>query len=316
MVLGTLENQSEAVSRNGDRMAVLGKGSAHGACSLLHAAALGYGACVALDLPITVRLLDRPSKREVIDEDNVLQHLLESWVNGEHTLPEGFEPQDLHWGVNSKIPAKQGLKSSAATCIAGLRALCNATDTNLEPHELVHLAAQAQLAAGVSLTGSIDDAWGCMTPGWKLIDVQAPISEGVVMESDGLSAEDWAVLLVLREPRTEQPTLEDFAPHVNAFQQALEAIQAENPLVAMTWNGRGMAAVLRDIEGRKMANDSFMNSARAAGISGSGPALVIVIPKQQQPTVERIKSWYATRHKGVEIIETSFLSADGDDELE
>ena len=297
-------------------MAVLGKGSAHGACSLLHAAALGYGACVALDLPITVRLLDRPSKREVVDPDDVLRHLMEARINEQHPLPEGFESDDLHWGVNSKIPAKQGLKSSAATCIAALRALCDATDTALEPYELVHLAAQAQLAAGVSLTGSIDDAWGCMTPGWKLIDVQAPVSEGVLLENQGLSEDDWTVLLVLREPRTEQPNLEDFAPHLNAFQQAFEAIQAGNALVAMTWNGRGMAAVLRDIEGRKMTNDSFMNSARAAGISGSGPALVIVVPKQQQPTVERIKSWYTTRHKNVEIIETSFLSADTDDELE
>ena len=46
-------------------MAVLGKGQAHGACSLLHAAALGYGAAMALDLPVTVRLLDKPSKREL-----------------------------------------------------------------------------------------------------------------------------------------------------------------------------------------------------------------------------------------------------------
>jgi len=316
MVLGTLDNQLEATFWNGEEMAVLGKGSAHGACSLLHAAALGYGACVALDLPLTVRLLDRPSKREVVDPDDVLQHLIEAWVNEQHPLPVGFEIEDLHWGVNSKIPPKQGLKSSAATCIAGLRALCNATDTHLEPHELVHLAAQAQLAAGVSLTGSIDDAWGCMTAGWKLVDVQAPISEGVLMENDDLSPDDWTVLLVLREPRTQQPNLEDFAPHINAFQQALDAIQTGNALVAMTWNGRGMAAVLRDIEGRKMTNDSFMNSAREAGISGSGPALAIVIPKQQQPTVERIKSWYSTRHSNVEIIETSFLSSDVDDELE
>ena len=58
--------------RRGETMAVLGKGNAHGACSLLHAAALGYGANMALDLPMTVRLLDRPSKREVNDEDGVL----------------------------------------------------------------------------------------------------------------------------------------------------------------------------------------------------------------------------------------------------
>ncbi len=289
-------------------MAVLGKGKAHGACSLLHAAALGYGAAMALDLPVTVRLLDKPSKREVLDGDGVLTALLEAWIAEGHPLPEGHAENDLHWGVKSDVPKKQGLKSSAAVCIAALRALCNATDTSLSDHELVALAANAQIAAGISLTGSIDDAWACLHPGWKLVDVQAPISEGVLMDEAGLPPEDWIVLLVLRGPRKSQPGLEDFASQLTAFQEALSALQANNPLVAMTWNGRGTVAALRDIEGRKMANDSFMNSARAAGVSGSGPALVIVVPSQQSPTLERIKTWYTMRYPQAELIETRFLS--------
>ena len=294
-------------------MAVLGKGNAHGACSLLHAAALGYGANIALDLPMTVRLLDRPSKREVHDNDGVLKALLQAWMEAGHPLPQGIEADDLHWGVKSKIPRKQGLKSSAATCIAGLRALCSATDVKLEPHELVTLAAQAQMAAGVSLTGSIDDAWACMEPGWKLVDVQAPIAEGVLMDEPGLAAEDWTVLLVLRGAREIMPTMDDFASQITAFQQALTALQEKKPLVALTWNGRGTVAALKDIEGRKMANDSFMNSARAAGVSGSGPALVIVVSRQFSPTLERIKAWYSTRFPKAELIETSFLPKDAVD---
>lgn len=297
-------------------MVVIGKGTAHGACSLLHAAALGYGAAIALDLPVTVRLLDRPSKRNVIDDDGVLDEIMNAWLNAGYPLPEGHQRADLHWGVNSKIPKKQGLKSSAATCIAALRALCQATDTQLESHEMVALAAQAQTSSGVSLTGSIDDAWACMSPGWKLVDVQAPVAEGVLMDEPSLPADEWTVLLVLRGPRTHQPTLEDFASQTTAFQQALVALQDANPLVALTWNGRGTVAALRDVEGRKMANDSFMNSARSAGISGSGPAIVIVVPSQQKPTVERIKSWYSTRYPEAEIIETSFLSSEIEDELE
>ena len=294
-------------------MAVLGKGNAHGACSLLHAAALGYGANIALDLPVTVRLLDRPSKRDVKDDDGVLASLLQAWVDDGRPLPEGFEVKDLHWGVSSKIPKKQGLKSSAAVCIAGLRALCAATDAMLEPHELVHLSAQAQLASGVSLTGSIDDAWACMEPGWKLIDVQSPIADGVLMDEPVLNPDDWTVLLVLRGPRETMPSLEDFASQVTAFQQALNALQERKPLVAMTWNGRGTVAALRDIQGRKMANDSFMNSARAAGVSGSGPALVIVVPRRLGATLERLKSWYSARFPEAEVIETSFLSKEEKD---
>ena len=130
----------------------------------------------------------------------------------------------------------------------------------------------------------------------------------MLLDEPGLDMEDWTVLLVLRGPREVQPSLEDFASQATAFQQALSALQEKNPLVAMTWNGRGTVAALRDIEGRKMANDSFMNSARAAGVSGSGPALVIVVPKQQVPTIERIKSFYGSRHPKATIVQTSFLS--------
>ena len=56
-------------------MAVIGTGQAHGACSLLHAAGTGYGAAISLDLPVIVKALDRPSKRELKDPDNLLTRL-------------------------------------------------------------------------------------------------------------------------------------------------------------------------------------------------------------------------------------------------
>ncbi|HJM55240.1 MAG TPA: hypothetical protein QGI72_03225 [Poseidonia sp.] len=290
-------------------MGVLGKGSAHGACSLLHAAALGYGASIALDLTITVRLLDKPSKRDVVDEDNLLDSILQVWIETGLPLPEGFQKNELYWGVKSKIPQRQGLKSSSALCIAAFRALGNATETEVSDTLAVELSGRAQILAGVSMTGSIDDAWACATSGWKLVDPQAEVQSGVLLEGDGPNAEDWAIILVLRGPREKRPTFEDFLPHATAFQQALSAIQDGQELVALTWNGRGMVATLGDTEGRKMTNDSFVNSARAAGISGSGPALVIVVPSQQKPTIERIKSWYNMRYKDAEVIETRFLSS-------
>ncbi len=293
-------------------MAVLGKGSAHGACSLLHAAALGYGASIALDLSITVRLLDKPSKREVEDGDKLLDSILHVWTQAGLPLPEGFERDELHWGVKSNIPKQQGLKSSSALCIAAFRALGDSTTTQVSDVRAVELAGQAQIHAGVSLTGSIDDAWACATTGWKLVDPQAEVQSGVLLEGDGPNPEDWTIILILRGAREQRPTLEDFLPHTSAFQQALSALQNGQELVALTWNGRGMVATLGDSEGRKMTNDSFVNSARAAGLSGSGPALVVVVPSQQKPTIERIKSWYKMRHKDAEIIETRFLSTENE----
>ena len=263
----------------------------------------------------SVYLTDPVSVRSTIP-DGLLNAVLDVWIEGEHSLPESYEKEDLHWGVNSKIPIKQGLKSSAATSIGALRALCDATETQLEPADLVALSAQAQLKAGVSLTGSIDDAWACSTQGWKLVDIQVPVAEGVLLTGEGPKSDEWTVLLVLRGEREQQPALEDFAPHLRPYQQALNALQDGNELVAITWNGRGTVAALRDIQGRKMSNDSFMNSARSAGISGSGPALVVIVPRNETPTIERLKKWYTTHYKDIEIMETSFLSNETDDELE
>ena len=292
-------------------MAILGKGQAHGACSLLHAAGLGYGASMALDLPVAVRLLDKPSKRPLDDESGLLEHVKSVWQENGHAFPKNLDAEDLHWAVASKIPQGQGLKSSAAVSIAALRALDDSIEAGLSDAELVAMSAQAQIAAGVSLTGSIDDAWACATRGWKLIDPNAEnIQDGVLLEGTGPDADDWFVLILSRGRRKVKPTLEDFPPHSQAFSQALNAIQESQELVALTWNGRAMVGVLQDVEGRRIANDAFVTGARASGISGSGSAIGIVCPSVSRPTYDRLVNWYTARYKGIEIIETKFLNSD------
>ena len=183
-------------------MAVIGTGQAHGACSLLHAAGTGYGASIALDLPIIVKALDRPSKRQLEDSDGVLAAVVDAWVSNGLALPEGLEANDIHWAVASKIPQNRGLKSSAALSVAGIKALCEATNTDLSDFEIVSLSSQAQMNAGVSITGSIDDSWACLTKGWRLINANAEdIESGVVMSGPGPNPDDWIVLIAARDER-------------------------------------------------------------------------------------------------------------------
>ena len=299
-------------------MAVIGKGQAHGACSLLHTAGLGYGCSMALDLPVAVRLLDKESKRTLDDPDGLLGAVVNVWVASGHSLPNKLEKEDLHWAVASKIPPRQGLKSSAAVSIAALRALNNSMEMELEDKDLVLMSAQAQLEAGVSITGSIDDAWACATDGWKLIDVNAEtIEEGVLMEGSGPPAEDWFVLILSRGERTARPDPEAFAAQQQNFIHALNAIQEGQELVALTWNGRAMVGIVSDSSARKLTNDAFVNGARASGMSGSGTAIVLVAPSISKPSCERLKQWYASRYTDIKLIETKFLNADNvQDEIE
>ena len=285
-------------------MARLGKGTANGACSLLHAAGLGYGASLALDLPVVVTLLDKASRRQLDDPDNLLAAVLESWTAAGHQLPAG----ELHWNVKSEIPPRQGLKSSAAVSIAALRSLCQATEKALANSDLVDMAADSQIRAGVSITGSVDDAWAAAEGGWKLVNTTLPAAEGVLLESPGPAAEDWDLLLILRGERKERPEAETFAWHQEGFQQALAALEKGDALVAITWNGRSMVSVLNDMNGRRLTNDAFVSGARAAGISGSGPAIVIFSPAVSKPTLERLKQWYRSRQKDVEVLEVKIIN--------
>ena len=295
-------------------MAVIGTGQAHGACSLLHAAGTGYGASIALDLPIIVKALDRPSKRQLEDSDGVLPAVVDAWVSNGLALPEGLEANDIHWAVASKIPQNRGLKSSAALSVAGIKALCEATNTDLSDFEIVSLSSQAQMNAGVSITGSIDDSWACLTKGWKLINANAEdIESGVVMSGPGPNPDDWIVLIAARDERKSRPELENFAPLFQEFEKALIALQQGEILNCLTINGRAVCSVTNDLQGRRIANDAFINGARASGVTGSGPAVVIIIPSLVRSSAERIKSALSRLMSSDQIIETKFLSLDTDE---
>ena len=295
-------------------MAVIGTGQAHGACSLLHAAGTGYGASIALDLPIIVKALDRPSKRQLEDSDGVLPAVVDAWVSNGLALPEGLEANDIHWAVASKIPQNRGLKSSAALSVAGIKALCEATNTDLSDFEIVSLSSQAQMNAGVSITGSIDDSWACLTKGWRLINANAEdIESGVVMSGPGPNPDDWIVLIAARDERKSRPELENFAPLFQEFEKALIALQQGELLNCLTINGRAVCSVTNDLQGRRIANDAFINGARASGVTGSGPAVVIIIPSLVRSSAERIKSALSRLMSSDQIIETKFLSLDTDE---
>ena len=131
-------------------------------------------------------------KRELLDPDGLLDAVLTSWTNAGHPLPEG----ELFWSVNSKIPPRQGLKSSSAVAVAAIKALCSASDIEIANSDIIDIAANAQLASGVSITGSYDDSWAALEGGWKLIDANAEDARsGLLLESQGPKSEDWLSLI-------------------------------------------------------------------------------------------------------------------------
>ena len=60
-------------------------------------------------------------------------------------------------------------------------------------------------------------------------------------------------------------------------------------------------------------NDAFINGARSSGMSGSGPAIIIIVPSILQSSAKRIKSTLGRLMPEKMIIETKFLAMDSDE---
>ncbi len=283
-------------------MAVLGRGEATGGFSLLNALGLGYGCSLGLDLKVRAMLRDTPPRSPPDDPHGLLAAVEAAWLEVGLELPD----EEYYWQIRSEVPSGVGLKSSAGVAVASLRALADATDAELETHQIVDLAARAQLACGCSLTGSIDDAWAAAEPGWKVVDPQLPAAEGVVLAGEFPDPEEWVVFIIERGERSVEIDPNAFAMAAGQFEKALMALQRNALLVALTENGRGVAQATRDTLGRKNSSDALVWGARGAGISGFGPALVVIMPESQDATINRVIEMFESR--GFDMIETKVRS--------
>ncbi len=285
-------------------MAVLGRGEGHGGISVLHALGAGYGCAVSIELSTRVQLRDTPVKREPEDPHGLLPAIVQAWTQAGHAAPEA---EELHWAIRTDIPMGRGLKSSAALSIACIRALCEATETQLENHQMVDIATAAQLGCGCSLTGSVDDTWAAVETGWKVVDPGVPAAEGVLLEGQVDAAGDWTVMIIDRGPREIEPDPERFQMAAAQFQQAVRAIEQGGVFNAMIQNGRAVATALQDQVGRKACNDVGIFGARAASITGSGPAIAMIVLANQEASIRRIHQLLEPR--GWSILETRFRTA-------
>ena len=84
-------------------------------------------------------------------------------------------------------------------------------------------------------------------------------------------------------------------------------LQEGQDLVALTWNSRGIIGVLNDTRGRILTNDAFVNGARAAGISGSGPAIAALVPSFNESVLRRIEQ--LAEQRGHDTIVTDLWTA-------
>ena len=278
-------------------MKVLGEGESNGAISILHALGLGRGCSIGIQLTTKVQIVE--DAVEIKDDRNGLLAAVEKcWRDRGLPIPDQFG-----WKVDSSIPIGQGLKSSSALSCAALRALNSCAWAGLSNSEIADIAAKSQLISNCAKTGSMDDNWASLEPGWKLVDPTLSASESIILQG-GIDP-NLSILVLLRGKRTVEISAEAFSQHEQIFERSLASVMRGSILDALSSNGMAVAAATDDQEALRICNLSIASGAIAAGISGSGPSIAIVCYQEDSTSLSKLFS-----ESGLEVISTGIYVKD------
>ena len=278
-------------------MKVLGQGESNGAISILHALGLGRGCSIGIQLTTKVQIVEDAVDIED-DRNGLLVAVEKCWRDRGLPIPDQFG-----WKVDSSIPIGQGLKSSSALSCAALRALNSYAWTGLSNSEIADIAAKSQLISNCAKTGSMDDNWASLEPGWKLVDPTLSASESIILQG-GIDP-NLSILVLLRGKRTVEISAEAFSQHEQIFERSLASVMRGSILDALSSNGMAVAAATDDHEALRICNLSIASGAIAAGISGSGPSIAIVCFQDDSTSLSKLFS-----ESGLGVISTGIYVKD------
>ena len=252
-----------------------GRGVSYGALSVINAIAMGKGAGFGIDLKTeaTVRLTAEPEIVVEIDghpsEDTRLARFsVEEMLR---RYPESGM-QGAVISTTSNIPISQGLKSSSAATNAILAATADALGVSLDPLEIGRIGATVAIAAGVSITGTFDDACACMLGGLVFTDNPKRELLHRMPMPDGYKAVIHLPEYQVRKSAFPKYRMREMASEVSA---AYDRALAGDVFSAMYLNGACTCRAL-GIE-PEVADRALACGAAAAGLSGTGPATGILV---------------------------------------
>ena len=183
----------------------------------------------------------------------------------------GIGPVEGIASVRSDIPISRGLKSSSAVTNASVLGASRALEAGLTDEAVLSIAIDESIRAGVTVTGAFDDAAACFHGGVAVTDND----RRKILRSDAIS-EPFEVVMHVPARRISKAgvTREMFANHRSGFEEALRLALKGDYVEAMRLNSRLCSEVL-DVS-NEVAETAMGRGATAAGITGTGPATVIL----------------------------------------
>lgn len=263
----------------------------NGAATIVNAIATGKGAAfgIGLETRVTVELKESRSVDAILDrdEDPKLVELCVKKVLGMFNYEPGAVVR-----VESNIPIARGLKSSSVVANAAVLAAFGALakkygklrmmrldkhtqrqqlyieDTMVKDDLILKIAVEAAREVGVTITGALDDAAASYYGGFVVTD---NLGNKILRKGE---MEKMSVVVFVPEKRIY--TRETDVQRMRLFKREADVIwnMALNGdlYTAMTLNGLLYSGILE--QQAEIAMSAFDAGAIAAGLSGTGPAVV------------------------------------------
>jgi shikimate kinase len=251
----------------------------YGAITVMNAIPCGIGAAVGTMLQTKAKfILSGTRKRVKIindpSEDTGLAHVC---VKNTFDHFRVTEPEGWSLSVDSEIPVSMGLKSSSSACNAIISAVAERIREECgrmfgDTIEMIKLGVKCAKEAGVTITGAFDDACACHLGGLVITDN----SNNTLIEHRPVEEKD--VILLIPGTKIRKPSLntENFR-RFSEDAKKLVKIAEKDWYAALTLNGRLTAEAVGIDDG--IAYKAIGMGALAAGVSGTGPAVSIVVEK-------------------------------------
>jgi len=248
----------------------------YGAVTVINAIPCGIGAAVGIDLRTKAEFNAGGSGRRVniINDANESTEMARICVKNTFLHFRTEEPDGWELSVDSQIPISKGLKSSSSACNAVISSVADAIsrDHTLDALDIIRLGVRCAVEADVTLTGAFDDACGCHLGGFVMTDNE---HNALMIRK---KAEENDVILLFTDEKIRKPSIDKEKFYaVSGASRELVRIAEKDWYDALTKNGELVAGVM-NIDDR-IAKKAIKMGALAAGVSGTGPAISVIVGK-------------------------------------
>ncbi len=245
-----------------------------GSATVINAIATGCGSAFGIERYVTAEVELKSSDiicKSDKDVDTSLMELCVKMVLSKFDIETGVRVKTY-----SDLPVASGLSSSSATSNAVTQATVSAlskeygSDYHMSDIEVLNLAIDASLEAGVTITGAFDDASASFFGGLTVTDNM----NRKILKKQDMEKQNILIYMPDKKSLTAQSDIlkmKLLSPYVElAFDQALKG----DIYKALTLNGLLYCAALEF--NPNIAIDALSAGAIAAGLSGTGPSFVAV----------------------------------------